>query len=52
MANCLSTVMAADDLTFIEGGGLVEQGGLAEMLKSKGRIAGLFGDAGMVRDVA
>ena len=27
-------------------------GGLTEMLNGKGKVAGLFGDAGLVRDVA
>jgi hypothetical protein len=31
---------------------LVEQGGLKAMLRGKGKVAGLFGDAGLVRDVA
>ena len=52
IAHRLSTVLAADEVAFIEGGRLVEQGGLAEMLNGKGKIAGLFGDAGLVRDVA
>ena len=52
IAHRLSTVLAADEVAFIEGGRLVEQGGLAAMLNGKGKVAALFGDAGMVRDVA
>lgn len=52
IAHRLSTVLAADEVAFIEGGRLVEQGGLAAMLRGKGKVAGLFGDAGVVRDVA
>ena len=52
IAHRLSTVLAADEVAFIEGGRLVEQGGLAAMLRGKGKVAGLFGDAGTVRDVA
>ena len=52
IAHRLSTVMAADEVAFIEGGRLVEQGRLAEMLTGKGKIARLFGEAASVRDVA
>ena len=52
IAHRLSTVLAADEVAFIEGGRLVEQGGLKAMLRGKGKVAGLFGDAGLVRDVA
>ena len=52
IAHRLSTVLAADEVAFIEGGRLVEQGRLAEMLTGKGKIARLFGEAASVRDVA
>jgi ATP-binding cassette subfamily B protein len=52
IAHRLSTVLAADEVAFIEGGRLVEQGGLTEMLNGNGKVAALFGDAGLVRDVA
>ncbi len=52
IAHRLSTVLAADEVAFIEGGRLVEHGGLTEMLNGNGKVAGLFGDAGLVRDVA
>jgi len=52
IAHRLSTVLAADEVAFIEGGRLVEQGGLKAMLRGKGKVAALFGDASMVRDVA
>jgi len=52
IAHRLSTVLAADEVAFIEGGRLVEQGGLASMLRGKGKVAALFGDAVLVRDVA
>ncbi len=52
IAHRLSTVLAADEVAFIEGGRLVEQGGLKAMLRGKGKVAALFGDADMVRDVA
>jgi ATP-binding cassette subfamily B protein len=52
IAHRLSTVLAADEVAFIEGGRLVEQGGLKAMLRGKGKVAALFGDAGLVRDVA
>jgi ABC-type multidrug transport system fused ATPase/permease subunit len=52
IAHRLSTVLAADEVALIEGGRLVEQGGLSAMLNGKGKIAALFGDAGLVRNVA
>ena len=52
IAHRLSTVLAADEVAFIEGGRLVEQGGLKAMLRGKGKVAALFGVAGLVRDVA
>ena len=52
IAHRLSTVLAADEVAFIEGGRLVEQGGLNAMLRGKGKVAALFGDAALVRDVA
>jgi len=52
IAHRLSTVLAADEVAFIEGGRLVEQGGLKAMLRGKGKVAALFGDAVLVRDVA
>jgi len=52
IAHRLSTVLAADEVAYIDGGRLVEQGGLTEMLNGKGKVAELFGDASLVRDVA
>lgn len=42
IAHRLSTVMAADDIAYIENGRLVEQGSLAGLLESPSRFAALF----------
>ncbi len=42
IAHRLSTVLAADEIAFIERGRLVEQGPLSDLLKTKTRFAGLF----------
>jgi ABC-type transport system involved in Fe-S cluster assembly fused permease/ATPase subunit len=42
IAHRLSTVLAADEIAFIEGGRLVEQGPLSDFLKTKTRFAALF----------
>lgn len=42
IAHRLSTVMAADDIAYIEDGRLVEQGTLDELLNSQSRFAALF----------
>lgn len=42
IAHRLSTVMAADDIAYIENGRLVEQGKLADLLASPSRFATLF----------
>lgn len=52
IAHRLSTVLAADEVAFIEGGRVIEQGDLAEMLNGNGKVAGLFGNASLVKDVA
>lgn len=42
IAHRLSTVMAADDIAYIENGRLVEQGKLADLLAAPSRFAALF----------
>lgn len=42
IAHRLSTVMAADEIAFIEGGRLVEQGALQDLLAKQSRFATLF----------
>ena len=42
IAHRLSTVMGADDIAFIEGGRLIEQGPLRELLARPGKFAALF----------
>lgn len=42
IAHRLSTVMAADDIAYIENGRLVEQGKLADLLSAPSRFAALF----------
>lgn len=42
IAHRLSTVMAADDIAYIEDGRLVEQGSLSDLLASPSRFAALF----------
>ncbi|QYZ69278.1 ABC transporter ATP-binding protein [Neotabrizicola shimadae] len=42
IAHRLSTVMGADDIAFIEGGRLIEQGPLRELLERPGKFAALF----------
>ncbi|MEI6798379.1 MAG: hypothetical protein WCO04_04095 [Pseudomonadota bacterium] len=38
----LSTILAADEVAYIDGDRLVEQGPIAEMLNGKGKVAALF----------
>ena len=51
IAHRLSTVLAADEVAYIDGGRLLEQGGLKAMLRGKGKVAALFGDAALLKSV-
>ncbi len=52
IAHRLSTVLAADEVAYIEGGRLVEQGPLAAMLNGTGKVAALFADSAVTRPAA